>query len=48
MVGLSSYHGIPQYISPGLGTSAAIDLPPIRIFNTPAVTILTLTGRLTK
>ena len=40
--------GIPQYISPGLGTSAAIDLPPIRIFNTPAVTILTLTGRLTK
>ena len=47
-MGLANMMGIPQYISPGLGTSAAIDLPPIRIFNTPAVTILTLTGRLTK
>ena len=48
IMGLSSMMGITQYISPGLGTSTAIDLPPIRIFNTPAVTILTLTGRLTK
>ena len=48
IMGLSSSMGIPQYISPGLGTSGAISLPPIRIFNTPAVTILTLTGRLTK
>ena len=48
IMGLSSSMGISQYISPGLGTSKAIDLPPIRIFNTPAVTILTLTGRLTK
>ncbi len=48
VIGLHNMMGIPQYISPGLGTSAAIDLPPIRIFNTPAVTILTLTGRLTK
>ncbi|MBR0408531.1 MAG: metallophosphoesterase [Clostridia bacterium] len=47
IMGLSNMMGIPQYISPGLGTSAAIDLPPIRVFNTPAVTILTLTGRLT-
>ena len=48
IMGLFSFMGIPQYISPGLGTSTAIGLPPIRIFNTPAVTILTLTGRLTK
>lgn len=48
IMGLSTYMGITQYISPGLGTSKAIDLPPIRIFNTPAMTILTLTGRLTK
>ncbi|MBR5109180.1 MAG: metallophosphoesterase [Clostridia bacterium] len=47
IMGLSTVMGIPQYISPGLGTSAAIGLPPIRIFNTPAVTILTLTGKLT-
>ena len=48
IVGLSSFMGIPQYISPGLGTSAAIGLPPIRLFNTPSVTILTLTSRLTR
>lgn len=47
VVGLASFLGIPQYISPGLGTSAAIGLPPFRLFNTPAVTVLTLTSRLT-
>jgi len=47
VMGLSSFLGIPQYISPGLGTSRAIDLPGIRLFNTPAVTVLTLTGKLT-
>ena len=47
VTGLSSFLGIPQYISPGLGVSAAIGLPPIRLFNTPAVTVLTLTSRLT-
>lgn len=46
-VGLSMFLGIPQHISPGLGTSAAIGLPPFRLFNTPAVTVLTLTRRLT-
>lgn len=46
IMGLSNVMSIPQYISPGLGTSKAIDLPPIRIFNTPAVTVITLTGRL--
>lgn len=47
VTGLSTIHGISQYISPGLGTSAAIGLPPIRIFNTPTVTIITLTSKLT-
>ena len=46
IVGLSSFMGIPQYISPGLGVSAAICLPPVRLFNTPSVTVLTLTSRL--
>ena len=46
IVGLSSFLGIPQYISPGLGTSAAIPLPAFRLFNTPSVTVLTLTSKL--
>ena len=47
ITGLSSFMSIPQYISPGLGVSAAIGLPPVRLFNTPAVTVLTLTTKLT-
>ncbi|MBR3738935.1 MAG: metallophosphoesterase [Clostridia bacterium] len=47
VTGLNSIHGISQYISPGLGTSAAIGLPPIRLFNTPSVTVITLTSKLT-
>ena len=48
IVGLSTVNGIPQYISPGLGTSAAAGLPPIRLFNTPTVTLITLTSKLTQ
>ena len=48
VTGLYTVHGIPQYISPGLGTSSAIGLPPIRLFNTPTVTLITLTARLTQ
>ncbi len=47
VTGLSTTHGVSQYISPGLGTSAAIGLYPIRLFNTPSVTVITLTGKLT-
>lgn len=47
VTGLSTVHGISQYISPGLGTSAAIGLPGIRLFNTPTVTVITLTSKLT-
>ncbi len=47
VTGLSYTLGIGQYISPGLGTSAVIGLPPIRLFNTPAITQITLTTKLT-
>lgn len=45
--GLSYTMGIAQYISPGLGTSASMGLLPIRLFNTPAVTQITLTTKMT-
>lgn len=47
VVGLSSVMGIPQYISPGLGPCAVSGLPNFRLFNTPAVTLLTLTTKMT-
>ena len=47
VVGLISYQGIPQYISPGLGASRAVGLPAFRLFNTPKVTQITLTTRMT-
>lgn len=43
IVGLSTIQGITQYISPGLGVSHAYALP-LRLFNTPTVTVLTLTS----
>ena len=46
MSGLSVVHGITQYISPGLGVSDDYSIP-LRVFNTPAITIITLTSRLT-
>ncbi len=44
--GLGYTLGIAQYVSPGLGTSSASGLPPIRLFNTPAVTQITLTTKM--
>lgn len=46
LVGLSTVQGVTQYISPGLGVSDAYAIP-LRLFNTPTVTILTLTARMT-
>lgn len=43
MQGLSTIQGVTQYISPGLGASSAYAVP-LRIFNTPSITILTLTS----
>lgn len=40
--GLSSLQGVPLYISPGLGVSSVYPLP-WRVFNKPALSILTLT-----
>ena len=48
VVGLSSYQGIPQYISPGLGASRETGLPAFRLFNTPQITQITLTTRMTE
>lgn len=45
MVGLSVIHGVTQYISPGLGVSDDYKIP-LRIFNTPSVTLITLTSRM--
>ena len=46
MVGLSVVHGVTQYISPGLGVSDDYKIP-LRIFNTPAITLITLTSKMT-
>ncbi|MBE5786504.1 MAG: metallophosphoesterase [Clostridiales bacterium] len=46
VMGLASFLGIPQHISPGLGTSTAIGLPAFRFLNTPSVTVLSLTSRM--
>lgn len=45
ITGLSYMNGIPQYISPGLGNSDAYPNQPNRIFNTPTLTLLTLTQK---
>lgn len=46
VTGLTDFYGIPQYISPGLGASRAIGLPGFRLFNTPTVSLITLTSKL--
>ena len=43
--GLSYILGIPQYIDPGLGVCQTNNLPDFRLFNTPTVSLLTLTSR---
>lgn len=46
-VGLSITKGLPQYISPGLGTSGYYPLP-LRLFNRPAISLLRLTARMAR
>ncbi len=43
IVGLSYINNIPQYISPGLGADPRYSWQPGRLFNSPAVTRITLT-----
>ena len=46
--GLSYLNGIPQYISPGLGSDPHYEHQPGRIFNSPVITRITLTRKATK
>ena len=43
--GLSYLHGIPQYISPGLGADPTLPVEKGRLFNSPVITRITLTRR---
>ena len=47
LMGLDYLSGIPQYISPGLGASSAYPYMPGRLFNSPAVTCIALTSKIT-
>lgn len=47
ITGLDWVGGIPQYISPGLGASSYYPWQPGRLFNGPAITVVTLTAKLT-
>ncbi len=44
--GLSTLRGIPQYVSPGLGSAGIYTPLTWRFFNSPVVTVVTLTSRL--
>ena len=46
--GLSFLEGIPQYISPGLGSDPHYENMPGRIFNSPTVTLITLSRKATR
>ncbi len=46
--GLSYVEGIPQYISPGLGSDPHYEHQPGRIFNSPVITRIVLTRKATK
>lgn len=46
--GLSYLEGIPQYISPGLGSDPHYEHQPGRIFNSPVITRIVLTRKATK
>lgn len=47
LMGLEYLSGIPQYISPGLGASGAYPYMPGRLFNSPVVTCIALTSKMT-
>jgi len=46
--GLSYVDGVPQYISPGLGSDPHYEHQPGRIFNSPVITRIVLTRKATK
>ena len=45
MEGLSYIEGIPQYISPGMGSDPHYEHQPGRIFNSPVITRILLTRK---
>ena len=47
IMGLSFPAGIPQYISPGIGSDPHYTYQPGRLFNSPTLTLITLTRRAT-
>ena len=47
ITGLNYLHGIPQYISPGLGSDPHYERQPGRVFNPPVVTRIFLTRKAT-
>ena len=46
--GLSYLEGIPQYISPGLGSDPHYENMPGRVFNSPTMTLITLSRKATQ
>lgn len=44
--GLAVVHGVPEYISPGLGSSGAYPWQPFRLFNRPEMTLLKLSSKI--
>ena len=44
--GLAVVHGVPEYISPGLGSSGAYPFQPFRLFNRPQMTLLKLSSKI--
>ena len=48
VMGLNYVDGVPQYISPGMGSDPHYEYQPGRIFNSPVITKIVLTGKATK
>lgn len=48
LAGLNYMGGVPQYISPGLNGDPPLSFLPGRFMNPPAMTLITLTGHITK
>ncbi len=42
--GMAVVHGVPEYVSPGLGTSGAYPWQPFRLFNRPQMTLIKLSA----
>lgn len=43
--GMAVVHGVPEYVSPGLGASGAYPWQPFRLFNRPQMTLIRLSAK---